>query len=111
MDKAAKKIIIRRSEEEKLALIEKWEQSGLPIITFCNQHNFSDSLFHTWLNKYRRNKKKAKPASSFIPIQVPNANAGNENNAAPFAKLTLAKGQQITLYQMVSAEYLRALLS
>jgi transposase-like protein len=111
MDKAAKKVIIRRSEEEKLELIAKWESSGLPIITFCNQHNFSDSLFHTWLNKYRRNKKKAKPAGAFIPLQVPKVNADNENNTVPFAQLTLAKGQQITLYQMVPAEYLSTLLS
>lgn len=111
MDKSTKKIVIRRSEEEKLALIEKWEQSGLPISVFCNQHGFSDSLFHTWLNKYRRGKKKAKPASAFISLQIPKANEDHENNAAPFAQLTLAKGQQITLYQMVPAEYLRALLS
>lgn len=110
MDKSAKKVIIRRSEEEKLALIEKWEQSGLPISVFCSQHGFSDSLFHTWLNKYRRNKKKAKPSTAFIPLQVENTNAGNENTAA-FAHITTAKGHQITLYQMVPAEYLRLLLS
>lgn len=51
MDKVVKKIIIRRSEEEKLALIEKWESSDLPITVFCGQHNFSDFLFHSWLNK------------------------------------------------------------
>jgi transposase-like protein len=111
MDKAAKKVIIRRSEEEKLALIEKWEQSGLPIITFCNQHGFSDSLFHTWLNKYRRNKKKVKSTGAFIPLQLPPADKYEKNTSAAFAELTLNKGHQIKLYQMVPAEYLRALLS
>lgn len=110
MDKTAKKVIIRRSEEEKLALIVKWEQSGLPIKTFCNQHGFSDSLFHTWLNKYRRNKHKAKPASAFIPIQIEKTTAAHENTGA-FAELTLAKGHQVKLYQQVPAEYLRLLLS
>ena len=111
MDKAVKKPIIKRSEEEKLALIEKWEQSGLSIITFCNQHHFSDSLFHTWLNKYRRNKKEAKPIGAFIPLQVRGANVRGENTSVLFADLTLSKGHQIKIYQMVTADYLRALLS
>jgi transposase-like protein len=111
MDKAAKKFIIRRSEEEKLELIAKWESSGLPISVFCNQHGFSDSLFHTWLNKYRRNTKRAKPTGTFIPIQVPPADSLKQNTTATFADLTLAKGHKITLYQMVPAEYLRLLLS
>ena len=110
MDKAVKKVI-RRSEEEKLALIEKWESSGLPITVFCNQHHFSDSLFHSWLNKYRRHKKEAKPIGAFIPLQVPGANVRGENTSVPFADLTLSKGHQIKIYQMVTADYLRALLS
>ena len=100
----------RRSEEEKLALIEKWEQSDLPITVFCNQHHFSDSLFHSWLNKYRRNKNKAKPSATLIPLQVPPAIIGEESTSVPFAVLTLSKGHQITLYQRVAPEYLRALL-
>ena len=111
MDKAVKKRIIKRSEEEKLALIEKWESSGLPITVFCNQHHFSDSLFHTWLNKYRRNKKNAKPTGAFIPIQVPSAATSKDNTSVPFADIILSNGHQITLYQIVPAQYLRALLS
>ncbi|MCU7552945.1 transposase [Chitinophagaceae bacterium LB-8] len=110
MNKTAKKPIIRRSDEEKIALIEKWESSGLPITVFCNQHDFSDSLFHSWLNKYRRIKKKAKPGSTFIPLQVQKTNAGNEITSVAFADITLSKGHKITLYQMVPPEYLRALL-
>ena len=111
MNKTAKKPIIRRSDEEKIALIEKWESSGLPITVFCNQHDCSDSLFHSWLNKYRRNKNKAKRANAFIPLQVPPADKYEGNTAAAFAELTMSKGHQIKLYQMVPPEYLRALLS
>jgi transposase-like protein len=110
MDKTAKKQIIRRTEKEKLELIEKWENSGLPITVFCNQHNFSDSLFHSWLNKYRRGKKKAKPNRAFIPLQVSQPTIADDTSTA-FADLILSKGHRIKIYQMVPAEYLRALLS
>jgi transposase-like protein len=111
MNKTTKKVIIRRSEEEKLELIAKWESSGLPISVFCNQQGFSDSLFHTWLNKYRRNKKKVKPSAAFIPLQLPPADKYEEKTSVAFAELTLSKGHQIKLFQMVPPEYLRALLS
>lgn len=94
-----------------MALIEKWESSGLPITVFCNQHNFSDSLFHTWLNKYRRNKKKVKLTNTFIPLQVAKPLVAGDHTSNVFADITLSKGHQIKLYQMVSAEYLRLLLS
>lgn len=49
MDEVNRKQIIKRTEQEKLDLIDQWEKSGQPIKTFCEQNGFSDSLFHTWL--------------------------------------------------------------
>jgi transposase-like protein len=48
MNTATKKSINRRTDEEKLGLIQEWEKSGLSIAAFCRQHGFTDSLFYTW---------------------------------------------------------------
>ena len=108
MNKAAKRQIIRRTEQEKLDLIEAWEKSGLSIKRFCNQHQFSDSLFHAWLNKYRR-RKEEKPAGPFVPVHLTPSIVRNEDNAAAFAEVSLASGSHIKLYQPVGADFLRTL--
>lgn len=110
MDKTSTRKFIKRTEQQKLDLIDQWEKSGLPIKTFCDQHQFSDSIFHAWLNKYRRNKKPVdKP--DFIALQV-----GAPHNTGPvqpvslFAELITAKGDHIKLYQHISADFLHKLL-
>jgi transposase-like protein len=108
MNKAAKRQIIRRTEKEKLALIEQWEQSGLSIKKFCNEHQFSDSLFHSWLNKYWRNKE-GKTVNHFVPLQFTAPITLTEENRALFAEVLLKGGSCIKLYQPVAVEYLRTL--
>jgi len=97
MDKAKRKPIIRRTEQEKLDLIDQWEKSGLPIKTFCEEHRFSDSIFHTWLNKYRRGKKSAKQQKQFIPLHVPSNSPVNEDSRC-YAEIIMASGTRIKLY-------------
>lgn len=110
MDKPAKRSCIKRTEQEKLQLIEQWEKGGLPIKTFCNQHNFSDSLFHTWLNKYRRNGKAVKAQNEFIALQVTSIPL-DKHPGALYAEVMTANGSQVKLYQPVSSDFLRTLLS
>ena len=110
MDESGKRVFIKRTEQRKLDLIDQWEKSGLPIKTFCEQHKFSDSLFHSWLNKYRR-KKKALPAEkSFLPLQVSDSPLVGAY-AAPYAEIITANGNQVKLYQPVTVDFLRKLLS
>ncbi len=110
MNKAAKRQINRRSEQEKLELISQWEKSGLSIKQFCHQHHFSDSLFHSWLNKYRRHNQTA-PAQNgdflALPITAPAATA--EDCFSLYAEVILKGGSRIKLYQPVSVDYLRTL--
>jgi transposase-like protein len=108
MNKAARRQIIRRTEQEKLDLIEAWEKSGLSIKRFCHQHHFSDSLFHAWLNKYRH-RKEEKPAGPFVPVHLTSSFVRNEENAAAFAEVSLKGGSRISFHQPVSADYLRTL--
>lgn len=97
MDKAKRKPIIRRTEQEKLNLIDQWEKSGLPIKTFCEQHHFSDSIFHTWLTKYGRSKKSAKLQTEFIPLHVGSHSAVDVDGKC-YAEIIMASGTRIKLY-------------
>ena len=103
----SKRSFIKRTEQEKLQLIDQWEKSGLPIKTFCDQHNFSDSLFHTWLNKYRRARKAGTMQKEFIPLQVTSIPLSN----ALYAEVITARGMQVKFYQPVSDDLLRKILS
>lgn len=110
MEKISKRSLIKRTEQEKLHFIEQWEKSGLPIKAFCNQHHFSDSLFHTWLNKYRRDRKAAKVQKEFIPLKVTSIPLSNHPGAL-YAEVITARGTQIKFYQPVSDDLLRKILS
>ncbi len=98
MDKATRKPIIKRSEQEKLDLIDQWEKSGLPIKTFCEQHEFSDSIFHTWLNKYRRGKKSAKQQAEFFPLHIAADSSVDHDSRNFYTEIILASGTRIRLY-------------
>lgn len=74
------------------------------------QHNFSDSLFHSWLNKYRRNSKAVKGQKEFIPLQVTPIALSNPSGSV-YAEVITVKGSQVKLYQPVSSDFLRILLS
>ena len=110
MEKTSKRSFIKRTEQEKLQFIDQWERSGLPIKTFCGQHNFSDSLFHTWLNKYRRNRKSTKKQQEFIPLQLTPTPLINQSGVL-YAEVITAKGTQVKFYQPVSDDLLRKILS
>lgn len=110
MEKTGKRSFIKRTEQEKLNFIDQWEQSGLPIKTFCSQHDFSDSLFHTWLNKYRRNRKSVKKQQEFISLQVTPGPLKNEV-CTLYAEVITVKGTHVKFYQPVSDDLLRKLLS
>src|SRR5215211_821373 len=100
MNKATKRQTIRRTEKGKLDLIESWEESGLSIKRFCEEHRFSDSLFHTWLNKYRRNKD-GKPASKFVPVHITHPVTSSDDRCSPYAEVILNGGSRIKLYHLV----------
>src|SRR5215210_816672 len=98
MDKAKRKPSIKRTEQEKLDLIDQWEKSGLPIKTFCGQHQFSDSIFHSWLNKYRRGRKSARQQNEFVPLRLPPNTSISDVSTNSYAEIILASGTRIRLY-------------
>lgn len=110
MKKATKRRIIRRTETEKLELIKSWEKSGRSIKRFCDEHQFSGSLFHGWLNKYRRNKEGHAPGK-FVPVQIQTPIVSLEDHAIPYAEVILKDGNRIKFYQPVSVDCLRILIA
>src|SRR5215218_2448689 len=106
MDTTTKKQITKRTSQEKLDLIEKWEKSGLSIASFCRQHGFSDSLFYSWLKIYRR-KNDLQPESEFIPLQVAASPSVPPDPPSLYAELVLGNAASIKFYQPVTATYLR----
>ena len=98
MDKVNRKQIIKRTEQEKLDLIDQWEKSGQPIKTFCDQHDFSDSVFHTWLNKYQRGRKYTKQQKGFVPLHITSNSFMSEDNRTFYAEIVMASGTRIKLY-------------
>lgn len=111
MEKAIKRQLNKRTQQQKLELIVEWEKSGLPIKKFCEQHDFSDSLFHTWLNKYRRNKGDAKQDHAFVPLGIPSgASYVASSGPSLFAEMVTSKGHQIKFYHPISIDFLRNLL-
>ena len=106
MDKATKRPFIKRTEQEKLDLIYQWEKSGLRIKTFCEQHQFSNSLFHGWLNKYRGNRKTVKVQKAFVPLQITASPGISPNTVSVYAEIITAKGNQVKLSRPVSNDYL-----
>jgi transposase-like protein len=110
MNTTTKKSITRRSDAEKLGLIQEWEKSGLSIASFCRQHGLADSQFYTWLRIYRP-KGEQQSKRDFIPLQIPAASAPLPDTSSLYAELVLAGGTSIKFYQPVAATYLRTLIS
>ena len=96
MNKVARKQSTKRTDQEKLDLIAQWKKSGLPIKAFCQQYDFSNSVFHAWLNKYDRGTVEM-GSRAFVPLQVA-SNAVNEPVRASYAEIVLASGTRIQLY-------------
>jgi transposase-like protein len=53
-------------QEEMFSLIEKWQESGKPQQTFCQEHDLTFSTFYYWLKRYRRQIDE----SSFLPVEI-----------------------------------------
>ena len=98
MDKAKRKSSIKRTEQEKLDLIDHWEKSGLPIKTFGEQHGFFDSIFHSWFNKYRRGRKSTKQHNGFVPLHIASTASVSEVRRNSSVEIILASGTRIRLY-------------
>jgi hypothetical protein len=70
---------MRRSAEERKALLEEWQASGETIRTFCERNELSFDSFKRW-------KRKAQEATtertSFLPIVISRTSTPKHHNTS-----------------------------
>ena len=91
----------RRSSEEIKKLLETFSQSGMVAKDFCVLHNISEVLFSKWRSRYLN--KQAEKENNFVLLHN---TSGMEN-----ASLLFAEVKGIKIFQVVTASYLKELIS
>src|SRR4051794_33455657 len=96
--------------EQMYAYVEQWKQSGLSQKVYCEQQGVKYHVFHYWYKLYRDQHQavqepEPKPSASFLPLTLINS------SAAAVIELHLSGGHRLVFHQMVSADYLKALIS
>jgi hypothetical protein len=99
--------------EQMDAHIEQWKQSGLTQKVYCEQQAVKYHVFHYWYKLYRDQHQQAaqqqpdsKPSAAFIPLPLSASPA-----AGAFVELYLPSGHHLVFHQMISVDYLKALIS
>jgi len=102
---------VEQVREQMYAHIEQWKQSGLSQKVYCEQQAVKYHVFHYWYKLYRDQHQQAvpepepKPSATFIPLTLNTSPAGEA-----FAELYLSGGHRLVFHQMVSVDYLKALI-
>jgi|GEM_PF-794908 len=96
--------IVRRSSEELIHLVTLYERSvpRLTVKKFCIQHQITESAFYSAKRRYGVRNKAAR-ASGFTAIHT--------SPPPPPGSTLFARVGEISLYQPVGPDYLKALLS
>lgn len=94
----------RRRKKQVLDLLDKYENTpGMSVRAFCKLHQTSEGAFYSARKRYRGSDASLPKKSGFVALAQP---ALKESTGNLFAEV---KG--IRLYQVVSAEYLKALIA
>ena len=98
----------QQTQQQMLAMIEAWKQSGLSQKAYCEQNNIRYYVFHYW---YKRYKDMLTPQQDigFVPLNVKPSVSLDTCSAG--LELLLPDGKRILFYQAVSSDYLKALIS
>ena len=92
------------------AHIEQWKQSGLSQKSYCEQQAVKYHVFHYWYKLYRDQHQQAaqapepQPLATFIPLTL------STSPITSFVELHLSGGHRLVFHQMISADYLKALI-
>lgn len=96
-----KKVRLWRSEEQVIALLEECSNINLSIKDFCVARHINTGTFHHWKKKYSSRHKKKNAPAGFASLHVKPSFGGS-------GLFALVNG--ISIYQPVSAAYLKELL-
>ena len=92
--------------QQKLAMIDAWQQSGLSQKQYCLQNNIAYHIFHYWYKRYRdKQAARGSDPAGFIPLTVNVASAGG------YIELQFPDGKKILFHGPVSVDYLKAMIA
>jgi hypothetical protein len=98
---------VRRTRNQIAKLLKEYEsKEGMTTIEFCKLHNINKSNFYNWQKRYGSQQRNNSKAKGFIPIEVSPSCQPCGSVSSLFAEVN-----GIRLYQVVAAEYLKALVS
>lgn len=98
--KASQRRKPRRTSEEVNSILVSYENSGLSVKEFCNQHQIQALYLTRWLKRYRNTK----PAKGFVEL-LPTS----ESTTAVSGLFAEYRG--IRFYQPVDPSFLKALVN
>ena len=101
-----RKSTVRRTSKQIIKLLKDFaSREDMTIVEFCKLNNVKKSNFYNWQKRYSIKESKPDKAKGFVPIKL-TPSLCSDSSPSLFAEV---KG--IRLYQVVSSEYLRSLLS
>jgi hypothetical protein len=115
---------IRRSMEEKAALIDQWRKSGLSLPAFCTRRGVNAKTMSGWIHKpaYRaaidraRGKAAAAPVPdqarpAFLPVKVAGARARQRTPGRAGVAVVIGPGRRVVVGPGFDAETLRRVVA
>lgn len=94
--------------QDKLSLIQAWQESGLCKQQFCNQQKIGYHFFNYWEKKFRilsglTQPTAAKKTSGFIQVDMP-------MEKTPAAEIIFPGGIKVILHQ-ADASFIKSLIA
>ena len=118
---------VRRQAAEWAALIDQWQQSGLSLPAFCQQHGLSRGSMQNWV--YKPELKRAVEAArreaqgpvdeppaptavpAFLPVRVVQAAAVGEASDRSGVEVVIGAGRRVVIGAGFDAETLRRVVA
>lgn len=98
---------VRRTRKQIIKVLKEFEGTeGITVLDFCKQQDVNKSNFYNWQKRYGSRLSGSSKSKGFVPLQM--APAVQPTASVP---LLFAEVNGIRLYQVVAAEYLKALSS
>ncbi|MEO5995547.1 MAG: hypothetical protein ABIN89_02530 [Chitinophagaceae bacterium] len=105
---ATRKSPVRRTSKQIVKLLKDFAgREGMTIVEFCKFNDIHKSNFYNWQKRYAIKQLKPGKSKGFVSLELPPTLI----HPAVNVPLLFAEVKGIRLYQAVSSEYLKALLS
>jgi hypothetical protein len=98
---------VRKTSKQIVKLLKDYaSREGITIVEFCKLNDINKSNFYSWQKRYAIKESKPVKAKGFVALKIAPLPSSPDDLPSLFAEV---KG--IRLYQVVSSEYLKALIS